>query len=283
MAPRLSGRALGAQSSRTAPAALMRWHHVDGADGRAMRHRAIVTGGSRGIGRAIVERLCADGAQVLTCGRGERPADLPADVRWVRADIAIPGQAEDVVRRAVSELGGISLLVNNAGVQVEKNVVASTDEDWDLVVNTNCRGVFAMCRAVLPHLAADGGVIINIGSISGNVSDPAMALYNASKAFVHSLTRSIAVDHGPMVRCNAVSPGWIATGMVDDAFAVATDPRAAQADGLARHPTGRLGTPQDVAGAVSWLASDEASWVTGQCITVDGGLTAASPLNPHLF
>ena len=283
MAARLSGRALCAESSRTAPAVLERWHHVDGADGRAMKHRAIVTGGSRGIGRAIVDRLCADGAQVLTCGRGERPADLPTDVRWVRADIAVPGQAEDVVRWAVAELGGISLLVNNAGVQIEKSISDSTDEDWDLVVDTNCRGVFAMCRAALPQMAEQGGVIINIGSISGNVSDPSMPLYNASKAFVHSLTRSIAIDHGPMVRCNAVSPGWIATGMADEAFAVAADPLAAKADGLARHPAGRLGTPQDVAHVVAWLASADAAFVTGQCITVDGGLTAASPLNPYLF
>ncbi len=248
-----------------------------------MKHRAIVTGGSRGIGRAIVDRLNADGAEVVTCGRGERPDDLPANVAWIQANIAAPGQAGVVVRRAAEQLGGITLLVNNAGVQVEKDVVHSTDEDWDFVIDTNCRGVFAMCRAVLPGMAEHGGVIINIGSISGNVSDPAMALYNASKAFVHSLTRSIAVDHGPMVRCNAVSPGWIATGMVDDAFAVAEDLTAAKADGLARHAMGRLGKPDDVASTVSWLASDEAAWITGQCITVDGGLTAASPLNPHLF
>jgi meso-butanediol dehydrogenase/(S,S)-butanediol dehydrogenase/diacetyl reductase len=110
-----------------------------------------------------------------------------------------------------------------------------------------------------------------------------MALYNASKAFVHALTRSIAVDHGPAVRCNTVQPGWIRTGMADDAFVVARDPEAARRDALARHPAGRLGEPADVANAVAWLASDEAGFVTGQCVTVDGGLTAASPLNPGLF
>lgn len=139
-----------------------------------------------------------------------------------------------------------------------------------------------MSRAVLPWMTERGGVIINVGSISANVSDRAMALYNASKAFVHSLTRSIAVDHGPAVRCNAVSPGWIATGMVDEAFAVAADPQAAKRDALARHPAGRLGTPTDVANVVAWLASDDAGWITGQCLTVDGGLTAGSPINPGL-
>jgi len=100
------------------------------------------------------------------------------------------------------------ILVNNAGVQVEKTVTDSTDEDWELVMGVNARGVFNLCRAFIP-LMNSGGSIINIGSISGNVADPSMALYNASKAFVHGLTRSIAVDHGPDIRCNAICPGWM--------------------------------------------------------------------------
>lgn len=242
---------------------------------------AIVTGGSRGIGRAIVERLRSDGFAVTTCGRGPRPDDLPSDVHWVTADVATGAAA--IVAEARSAHGSVELLVNNAGVQVEKTVADSSDDDWDLVVGVNCRGVFAMCREVLPDMAAGGGVIVNIGSISASVSDPSMALYNASKAFVHGLTRSIAVDHGPKVRANTVCPGWIETEMAGDAFALAADPDAARADALTRHPAGRLGTTADVAALVSWLASDEAAFVTGQAFTVDGGLTAASPLRPGLF
>lgn len=242
---------------------------------------AVVTGGGRGIGREVVDRLRADGAQVVTCGRGPRPDDLASEVRWVRADVADPGAAARIVA-AATELGPVSVLVNNAGVQVERTVLESTDDDWDLVVGANCRGVFNLCRAALPGMTASGGAIVNIGSVSGVVADPSMALYNASKAFVHALTRSIAVDHGPQVRCNAILPGWIGTAMADDAFALARDPHAARRDAVARHPAGRLGTPADVAAMVAWLVSDDASFVTGQCLTIDGGLTAASPLRPGL-
>jgi meso-butanediol dehydrogenase/(S,S)-butanediol dehydrogenase/diacetyl reductase len=245
---------------------------------------AIVTGGSRGIGRAIVDRFLADGIGVLTCGRGgSRPAGLDARAVWVQADVAKPAEADRLVAEARRQFGTVAILVNNAGVQVEKTVSRTTDEDWELVIGVNARGTFNMCRAVLPGMEKSGGVIVNIGSISGIVSDPSLAVYNASKAFVHSLTRSIAVDHGPKVRCNAVSPGWIATGMADDVFALARNPSAAKADALVRHATRRLGRPEDIANMVAWLVSDQAEFTTGQCFICDGGLTAATPLQPGLF
>jgi meso-butanediol dehydrogenase/(S,S)-butanediol dehydrogenase/diacetyl reductase len=246
-------------------------------------HIAVVTGGSRGIGRAVVERLYADGARVATCGRGDRPAYLPDDVLWVRADVASPAEANQLVARVTEELGPASVLVNNAGVLVAKTVLDATDADWDLQVGVNCRGVFNMSRAVLPAMSEHGGAIVNIGSISGVVADLSSALYNASKAFVHALTRSIAIDHGPAVRCNAVLPGWVETDMADEGFELARDPAAARRDAVARHPAGRMGEPADIANIVAWLVSDEAAWATGQCFTVDGGLTAASPLRPESF
>lgn len=248
-----------------------------------MTKTAIITGGSRGIGRAIVDRLHQDGLNIVTCGRGDRPDGLPNEIIWVKADITKLEDAIAVCQQARDTFGSIDVLVNNAGTQVEKTIADSTDNDWQLVIDTNCKGVFNMCREALKDMATSKGNIINIGSISGHVSDPSMALYNASKAFVHGLTRSIAIDHGPQVRCNAVCPGWIMTQMAEDGFALAKDPERAMSDALARHPVGRFGKPEDIANIISWLASDESSYVSGACMTVDGGMTSASPLNPGLF
>lgn len=243
---------------------------------------ALVTGGRQGIGRAIVDKYVAEGARVMTCGRGPRPGNLPAEVLWQTADVSEKPDVDALTGRVVSELGELSILVNNAGIQIEKTVVDTTDQDWDLLMGVNVKGVFMLCRDCIPIMSR-GASIINIGSISASTADPGMAIYNASKAFVQGLTRSIAVDHGPDIRCNAISPGWIMTGMADAAFELANNPEAAKKDALARHPAGRFGEPADIANLAAWLASDEAAFATGQCYTLDGGMTAASPLNPALF
>ncbi len=243
---------------------------------------ALVTGGRQGIGRAIVDVFANEGAMVMTCGRGSRPEDLPDAIHWQSADVSETASVENLKQQVIEEFGELSILVNNAGVQIEKTLVDTSDEDWEALMGVNAKGVFLTCRAFVPVMAS-GASIINIGSISGNTADPGLALYNASKAFVHGLTRSIAVDHGPAVRCNAICPGWIMTGMADAAFALADSPEHAKRDALARHPAGRFGQPQDIANMAVWLASEEASFATGQCYTLDGGLTAASPLNPGLF
>ena len=240
----------------------------------------VVTGASSGIGLAVAERFVAAGAQVLTGSR--REAAIPG-ARWVRTDVADPAQADALIAAAVEAFGRVDGVVNNAGVQVEKTVADTTDEDFDYVVGVNVKGVFNVCRAAVRQMRAQTGtgVIINVGSISGTVSDHGMAIYNTSKAAVHALTRSIAVDHGADgIRCNAVLPGWIATPMADSSFAGAADPAAARAAAVERHPVGRLGRPDDVAGLVLWLASEEASFVSGSLFTIDGALTAQTPIAP---
>ena len=243
---------------------------------------ALVTGGRQGIGRAIVDAFVRQGALVMTCGRGPRPDDLPEAILWETTDVANVTDIKNLKQAVVNSFGSLSILVNNAGVQIEKTIVETSDEDWDNLMGVNAKGVFLACREFIP-LLSESASIINIGSISGSVSDPGIALYNASKAFVHGLTRSIAVDHGPAIRCNAICPGWIMTDMADAAFALAQNPQAAKTDALARHPAGRFGRPEDIANMAVWLATTQSAFVSGQCFTVDGGLTAASPLNPGLF
>ncbi|MDA8021443.1 MAG: SDR family oxidoreductase [Gammaproteobacteria bacterium] len=243
---------------------------------------ALVTGGRQGIGRAIADAFMDEGAEVVTCGRGDRPKNLPPALGWRRADMSLRDDIEALQTDMTKRFGGLDILVNNAGIQLEKTVVDTTDDDWDRLMGVNAKGVFMACRAMIPIMER-GGVIINIGSVSGNVADPNLALYNASKSFVHGLTRAIAVDHGPKVRCNAICPGWIMSGMADAAFAMADDVGAARGDALARHPAGRFGAPRDIAAMAVWLASEDAAFATGQCFIVDGGMTATSPVNPGLF
>ncbi len=240
--------------------------------------KALVTGGRQGIGRAIVDAFVKAGADVSTCGRGKRPDNFPDSIQWLELDVS----DSSAVKATAADFGNIDILVNNAGVQVEKTLPQSSDKDWDHDMGVNAKGVFNMCREYIPRIKT-GGSIINIGSISGNVSDPSMALYNASKAFVHGLTRSIAVDHGPDIRCNAICPGWIETGMLDAGFELAKNPLLAKQDALARHAMRRFGKPEDIASFAVWLACDASQFATGQCYTMDGGMTAASPLNPGLF
>lgn len=247
--------------------------------GRLKGKSALITGARQGIGRAIAEMFQKEGASVVICGRGQaRPLGLHAEIGWICLDVT----DVSAVEQCAKDLKSLDILINNAGVQVEKTVPQSSDADWDLVMGTNAKGVFNMCRAFLPRMTK-GSAIVNIGSISGNSADPSMALYNASKAFVHGLTRSIAIDHGPDIRCNAICPGWIETGMLEAGFELAENPAQAKEDALRRHAVRRFGRAEDIAAMALWLSSDEAAFATGQLFTVDGGLTAASPLNPGLF
>lgn len=238
----------------------------------------VVTGASSGIGEAIARRFVADGWDVLT-GSRRRPA--LAGAGWLQTDVADPAQADALVAAAVERFGRLDAVVNNAGVQVEKTVVDTSDEEFDHVMDVNVRGVFNMCRAAVRQMSSqhDGGVIINIASIAATHADAGMAIYNASKGAVEALTRAIAIDHGHQgIRCVAVSPGWIATALADAVFDLEADPAAARQAAIERHPVGRLGTPGDVAEVAAWLAGPAASFVSGSVFTVDGGLTARSPI-----
>lgn len=242
-------------------------------DGRSV----VVTGASSGIGEAVARRLVAEGALVTI---GSRSEPVVAGATWVPTDVADPSAADALIDAAVDANGGLNVLINNAGVQVVRTLADTTDGEFDHVMDVNVRGVFNCCRAAIRWMSDNGGgSIINVGSVAADAADHSMAVYNASKGAVHSLTRSIAIDHGrDGVRCNAICPGWIATAMAEVAFEQSDDPTAARAGAVDRHPVGRLGSPEDVANLAAWLASDEATFVSGSLFTIDGGLTAQSPI-----
>ena len=254
-------------------------------EGMTMRFRdrvAIVTGGGGGIGQATAQRLAAEGASVVV-------TDIAADAaaRTVDAISEAGGQAvasvgsvtgtADVaaaVALAVARFGSVDVLVNNAAFTAKATLADCTQADWDREVDVTLRGAFLCCRAVLAHMTARGrGAVVNIGSVNGLMyfGNPA---YSAAKAGLLSLTRSLAVEAGPFgVRTNMVSPGSVQTANPSWTERQRRDPAIFQK--LARwYPVGRVGRPDDIAAAVCFLAADEAAFINGANLVVDGGLTA---------
>ena len=237
---------------------------------------AIVTGGSSGLGYATAKQLIDDGMTVIITGRDrdklqaakESLGDQCIAKQVDTSDFdALPGFIEDVV----SDHGGIDVLVNNAGINMKKAVVDVTNEDFQKILNVNLTGVFALCREVIKVMTTQEtkGVIINISSMAAQYGLPYVIAYSASKTAIDGMTRALAVELGPVgIRVNAVAPGFIHTPMT--AKALDSDP-ARKAKVMGRTPMGKMGEPQDIADAISFLVSDRAKYIHGVVLAVDGG------------
>ena len=231
---------------------------------------ALVTGGRSGIGKAIAKRLADEGARVFTAQRGS-----DNEFESIEADFCVEESAEIVVNKVVEQAGKIDLLVNNAGVMQEASVGEMSFSDWQRTIMVNLHTPFLLIKAALPYLRKSRGNIVNVGSIEGLGSNPGHAAYCASKAGLHGLTRSVAIDHGHEgIRCNAVAPGWIDTDLNLDFIESMDDPEAFRRDIGKIHPVGRTGSPEEVAALVAFLAAEESGFITGQVYTVDGGRMA---------
>jgi len=230
--------------------------------------RALVTGASKGIGKAIARELAVAGAAVVVGYRSgaEEAAELAAEIggRAVQADVSRPEEAA----RLIEEAGDLDILVNNAGLTRDGVLARMSDDDWRTVLETNLSSVFYTCRAVCrPMMRRRAGAIVNVASIVGLRGNWGQTNYAASKAGIVGFTKSLARELGSRgVRANVVAPGYIRTRLTE------VLPEEATAAMLGNTPLGRLGEPEDVAGAVRFLCSDEASFITGAVLLVDGGL-----------
>ena len=236
---------------------------------------AIVTGASRGIGRAAARRLAAAGAAVVAAARGDHADGVAEEIRGaggrsvaVSADVTDPGRIDAMVRTALDEYGRVDVLVNNAGIVRDQLALRMSAADWDAVVATNLTAAFNCARAVLrPMIRQRGGRIINVGSVVGRMGNPGQANYAASKAGLEGFSRALARE----VASRGITVNVVAPGMIDTDMTAGLN-ESARAALLAQIPLGRLGTTRDVAGAICFLASDEAAYVTGHVLAVNGGM-----------
>ena len=240
---------------------------------------SIVTGASRGIGRGIAVRLAQEGAKVVINHRGsaegaEETARLireaGGEALVVQADVSRMDEAQRLVQETINAFGQVDILVNNAGTTRDTLLMMMKEDQWDVVVDTNLKSVFSCCKAVArPMVKRKFGRIINISSVSGLAGQGGQTNYAASKAGVIAFSKSLAKELGSRnITVNVVAPGFVPTALTEGILAEGDNlQRAVEAT-----PLGRLGTPEDVAGAVVFFASDDASFITGQVLSVDGGL-----------
>jgi NAD(P)-dependent dehydrogenase (short-subunit alcohol dehydrogenase family) len=238
---------------------------------------AVVTGGGQGIGRAISEALLKAGAKVwLAESDSEAGVETSAElsslgpIEFVLTDISDPNAVE-LLKQKVAGGGGLDLLVNNAAVMVRKPIAELTTEEWQRVLDVNLTGPFLCCRAFAPLLRTRHGSIVNIASTRALMSEPHTESYAASKGGLVALTHALALSLGPEVRVNCISPGWIDVAPL--AKRSRRHPEQLSALDHAQHPAGRVGRPADIAALVLYLASDEAGFITGENIVIDGGMT----------
>ena len=243
--------------------------------------RAIVTGAGNGIGRAIALRLASEGARIVLADVDEGAAEgvageIDGQTLVQKTDVTRDADIETLVGRAVSEWGGLDVMVNNAGVGVAGTAVTTTEEEYERVMDVCVRGTFLGMKHAIPAMAeSGGGSVINMSSVAALVGLVDRAVYSAAKGAIYSMTRASAIDHvGEGVRVNCIAPGTVDTPWVARITSGYDDPEEARANMQARQPHGRFVTPEEIAAMAAYLASDESSSVIGACMVVDGGVTA---------
>lgn len=242
---------------------------------------ALITGAAAGIGEATAELFVREGARVVVADRdGARAAEVAARLgdraSGYQVDVSNGAEVKAMMDATVAAHGRLDILVNNAGYGIRGSVVTTDEADWNALMAVNVNGVFLCSKHAVPHMVAQGGgVIVNTASTIALVGIPDRAAYVASKGAVAALTRAMALDHAAdNIRVNSVAPGVVWSSYYDKMVETHDDPEGFKARLKARAPTNRWGEPVEIASAILWLASDEASFATGSTLTVDGGYTA---------
>jgi len=251
-------------------------------DGRFAGQAVLVTGAARGIGRAAAERFASEGASVAVVDRDANEASTTAEALKARgaaamavaADVADPSAVRDAVDRSVRAFGGLDVLVNNAGIHFARAIDAYSDAEMDRILAVNLKGALHAIRAALPALRARHGCIVTVSSMTGLVGQDQGAVYVATKGALISLTKALALELArDGIRVNCVCPAGVDTPLMRDWAATLPDPAAVLRDQAAMHLTNRLASVEEIAAAIAFLASSDASFITGVCLPVEGGAT----------
>jgi NAD(P)-dependent dehydrogenase (short-subunit alcohol dehydrogenase family) len=247
---------------------------------------AVITGAGSGIGRACAKEFAREGARVViadinSAGASQTLREIAAAggaATAVETDVADAASVQRLVERTLREYSRVDVLLNNAAIQVNKTVEDTTVEEWNREIAVNLGGVFLCSKFFLPHLRRTQGAIINMASVNGFFVEPRCAGYCATKAALIGLTKAMAIDHGNEgIRVNSICPGYIDAGLAWGYFEAQADPAAARAAAGKLHALGRIGRPEEVARVAVFLASDEASFMTGSAVVVDGGFGSGLP------
>ncbi|MBS1745144.1 MAG: SDR family oxidoreductase [Bacteroidetes bacterium] len=234
----------------------------------------VITGGAKGIGAATAKLFFDSGANVVILDVAPDTSDIK-DNRWlvIHCDVSDESQVQSAFQHIEQQFQFADYLVNNAGIQRYGTVTATTIDEWDLVMNVNLKSFFLCSKYALPLMQKKNvGVIINVASVQAFLSQQNVAAYTTAKSAILGLTRSIAVDYAPGIRCVAVCPGTIDTPMLRDSIALSPDPDEVMQECVDMHLTKRIGTPDEVASLIFYLCDDKAAFITGQAIRIDGGL-----------